>query len=172
MNPYAKHRENLLAAKERLRQHTNFQQPKRPFQPYAQEKLCAQGRVSSRGNLERRVGLVRRMSGNTLERSLHTREIQAILGVQNLTGAAKNRALNTVLATAGKKQLKKQTVGAIKLLRSGHVATVRVRDEPYLTMLEIAGIIEAKKFHGGGQQITIKDKERLKRTIDEEKIVW
>jgi len=39
-------------------------------------------------------------------------------------------------------------------------------------MLHIAGIIDVKVVRSGHRKITVKDKERLKRSIDEKRIVW
>ena len=170
MNPYrtkqARYKEDLDAAKERFRQHTNSQLPKKPFHPYAPEK------PSSYSNLEKRVEIVRSMPEGKLERSLQTREIQTILGVQNLKGTAKNRAINSVLVAAGKRPLRKQTVEVMKTMYAGGKATGQVRDEPYMAMLEMTGVIETIRFGGGKRAFTIKDKEKLKRVINEGKIIW
>lgn len=166
MNPYHKQKKSLDAAKARFRSLNGTQPPKKPFRPYAIEK------PSSVSILRARVAMVRGWPEKELNRLVHSREIQKPLKLENINSTSRNRALHTVLATAGIEPLRKETVKAMDDLKYGRIVSRTVRHEPYLTMLEVAGIVEIRKFKNGRREAVILDKERLEESIKHGKIIW
>jgi len=175
MNPYRakskKNQDSLVAAKERMRKHFNGPDvaPVRPLQPYAT------GRPTSYDILKKRVEFVRKLPEKELNRLVERRDLPKVLGFEHADSTQKNRAVNTILVTAGKRQFRhKNTLNAMKeLYQTGSIRkNARARDGSPIHMLAMAGILEIKYLGGGKTRVIIKDKKRLRRIIDEERIIW
>ena len=175
MNPYhakiLKERDHLNAAKERLWiQLHGAPEAKKPLRPYVPIN-----RLNDSDIYKQSVEKARKIPNRQLEELVEKRELPKRLGFDNDTSLSKNRKQHSILLGAGKEkfQLKASLDVMREILETGNLrGGTRSREGPIAYMLHIAGIIEMKPLQSGRREFKVKDKERLKRSLDERRIVW
>ncbi len=175
MNPYraklVKEKDRLDAAKEKfwiqLHGAPEARKPLRPYVPI--------NRLSDSDIYKRYVEMARKIPDRQIEGLVERRELPKRLGFSNDTSLSKNRKQHSILLGAGKERFqRKESLEVMRgILNTGTLRSgSRSREGPIAYMLQLAGIIEMRTGQGGRREVKVKDAERLKRSIDERKIIW
>jgi hypothetical protein len=175
MNPYrakiVKEKDNLMAAKKTMWEGMHGQS-----MPQRRMKLHVPDNYSTHFDVyKKRVEFVRGMSDAKVKELVETRQLPKVLGFENNDSLSKNRKQHSILVAAGKRSFQHNDSVEVArgIYKTGSLGkTIRSREGPIVNMLHIAGIIDVKVVRSGHRKITVKDKERLKRSIDEKRIVW
>ena len=175
MNPYrakiVKEKDSLMAAKKTMWEGIHGQpMPKMRLKLHAPDNYSTNSEV-----YEKRVKFVKRLPESERNELVETRQLAKRLGFDNDDSLSKNRKQHAILVGAGKLPFAmKESLDIVRgIYETGKVVEgIKSRDGPIVNMLHIAGIIEAKTVKSGHKRIEIKDKKRLKRSMDENRIVW
>jgi hypothetical protein len=175
MNPYrakiVKEKDSLMAAKKTMWEGMHGQ----PM-PQSRLKLHVPDNYSTNFDIyKKRIEIVRKMPDEKVKEMVEKRTLPKVLGFDNDDSLGKNRKQHSILVAAGKRSFQhKDSLEVVRgIYETGSLGkTVRSREGPIVNMLHIAGIIDVKTGKSSHREITVKDKERLKRVLHEKKIVW
>jgi len=174
MNPYrakaVKEKDSLMAAKKTMWEGMHGQ----PM-PQRRMKLHVPDNYSTHFDVyKKRIEIVRKMPDEKVREMVEKRALPKALGFDNDESLSKNRKQHSILVAAGKLQFsKKESLDIVReIYRTGTLTKAKSREGPIVNMLHIAGIIDVKTGKSSHREITVKDKERLKRVLHEKRIVW
>ena len=175
MNPYrakvVKEKDNLLAAKKRMWEGMHGQ----PMPQIRMKLHVPDNYYTTLEVYKKRVEFVKKMPKHELDKRVKNRTLAADLGFDNDESLSKNRKQHSILVAAGKLHFSNEA--SVDIVRSIYetgrvVEGAKSREGPIVNMLSIAGIIEVRSLRNGHREIKVKDKKRLKRSMDEKRIVW
>ena len=175
MNPYraktVKEKDSLMAAKKTMWEGMHGQpMPQRRMKLYAPDNYSTNLEI-----FEKRVKFVKRLPESERNELVETKQLAKRLGFDNDESENKSKKQHSILVATGTLPFSnKESLDIVReVYRTGGVVKgMKSREGPIVDMLHIAGIIEAKTVKSGHKEIKIKDRKRLKRSMDENRIVW
>ena len=174
MNPYRAKtvkEDRFLAAKKRMWEGLHGQpMPKRRLNLHAPDNYSTNLEI-----FEKRVKFVKRLPESERKELVETKQLAKRLGFDNDESENKSKKQHSILVATGTLPFSnKESLDIVRgIYETGKVVVgIKSREGPIVDMLHIAGIIEAKTVKSGHKEIKIKDRKRLKRSMNENRIVW
>ena len=175
MNPYrakiVKEMDSLMAAKKTMWEGLHGQPMlKRRLNLHAPDNYSTALEI-----FEKRVKFVKGLPERERNELVETKQLAKRLGFDNDESENKNKKQHAILVATGALPFSnKASLDIVRgIYETGKVVEgIKSKEGPIVDMLHIAGIIEAKTVKNGHKRIEIKDRKRLKRSMNENRIVW